>query len=83
MMEFKEFYNAKINKKQGPERACFAFLKYFCCFQPISWTRVMGNPHKSLFLSPMLTYFTGKSLSDEFLLKFRCQGPGIEHNGKK
>ena len=77
------FYNAKIAEQHGPAGAFYAFCKYFHCFQPISQTRMVGNPHKSLFLSPMLTYFTKKSLLDENLLQFHCQEPGIEHNGKK
>ena len=66
-----------------PWTSIFCIFNYIRCLQPISWIRVIGNPHKSLFLSPMLTYFTKKSLSYEYLLQSRCQGPGIEHNGKK
>ena len=77
------FYDAKIAEQQGPEQAFFAFSSIFVDLQPINWIRVIRNPHKSLFLSPMLTYYTRKSLSYEYLLQFCCQGPGIEHNGKK
>ena len=83
MAGYEIFYNAKIAEQKGPGRAFLAFCKYFYCFQQISWIQFIGNPHKSLFLSPMLTYFTKKSLLDENLLQFHCQEPGIEHNGKK